>query len=51
MDGVPQMRTAMLAPEQVVIEDTWTVSGLCGTGSHHFRADSIVVPPSGRGGP
>ena len=38
------MRMAVLAPEQVVIEDTWTVSGLCGTGSHHFRADSIVVP-------
>ena len=44
VDGVPQMRMAVLAPEQVVIEDTWTVSGLCGTGSHHFRADSIVVP-------
>ena len=45
VDGVPQMRMAVLAPEQVVIEDTWTVSGLRGTGSHHFRADSILVPP------
>ena len=45
VDGVPQMRMAVLAPEQVVIEDTWTVSGLCGTGSHHFRADGILVPP------
>ena len=44
VDGVPQMRMALLAPEQVVIEDTWTVSGLCGTGSHHFRADGIIVP-------
>jgi alkylation response protein AidB-like acyl-CoA dehydrogenase len=44
VDGVPQMRMAVLAPEQVEIEDTWTVSGLCGTGSHHFRADGIVVP-------
>lgn len=45
VDGVPQMRMAVLAPEQVVIEDTWTVSGLRGTGSHHFRADGILVPP------
>jgi indole-3-acetate monooxygenase len=44
VDGVPQMRMALLSPEQVVIEDTWTVSGLCGTGSHHFRADGIIVP-------
>ena len=44
VDGVPQMRMAVLAPEQVVIEDTWTVSGLSGTGSHHFRADGVTIP-------
>ncbi|MEQ9094253.1 MAG: acyl-CoA dehydrogenase family protein, partial [Miltoncostaeaceae bacterium] len=44
-DGVPQLRTAVFAPDQVEIEDTWAVSGLCGTGSHHFRADSVVVSP------
>jgi alkylation response protein AidB-like acyl-CoA dehydrogenase len=41
--GVPQMRIAVLAPDEVTIEDTWNVSGLCGTGSHHFRAD-VVIP-------
>jgi alkylation response protein AidB-like acyl-CoA dehydrogenase len=44
VDGVPQLRIAQFSPEDVVIEDTWTVSGLCGTGSHHFRVDDVVVP-------
>jgi alkylation response protein AidB-like acyl-CoA dehydrogenase len=43
VDGVPQLRIAVLSPDDVVIEDTWTVSGLCGTGSHHFRVDEVVV--------
>jgi alkylation response protein AidB-like acyl-CoA dehydrogenase len=49
--GEPGLRIAVFAPDQVVIEDTWTVSGLCGTGSHHFhvddafaRADRTLVP-------
>jgi alkylation response protein AidB-like acyl-CoA dehydrogenase len=45
VDGVPQLRIALFSPDQVVIEDTWHVSGLCGTGSHHFRAEGVVVPP------
>lgn len=44
VDGVPQLRVAVFTPDQVTIEDTWNVSGLCGTGSHHFRADDVVVP-------
>ncbi len=44
VDGVPQMRMVVLRPDEVVIEDTWTVSGLSGTGSHHFRVDGVVVP-------
>ena len=44
VDGVPQMRMAVFSPDQVVIEDTWTVSGLCGTGSHHFHIDAALVP-------
>lgn len=43
VDGAPQLRLAVFSPEEVVIEDTWRVSGLCGTGSHHFRADDVVV--------
>jgi alkylation response protein AidB-like acyl-CoA dehydrogenase len=44
VDGVPRLRIAVFSPDQVVIEDTWTVSGLCGTGSHHFHVDSVLVP-------
>ena len=45
VDGVPQLRIALFTPDQVVIEDTWTVSGLRGTGSHHIRVDGVVVAP------
>jgi alkylation response protein AidB-like acyl-CoA dehydrogenase len=44
VDGVPQLRMAVFAPGEVTIEDTWTVSGMRGTGSHHFRADNVIVP-------
>ena len=44
VDGVPQMRFAVFMPHEVTIEDTWNVSGLCGTGSQHFRADDVFVP-------
>jgi alkylation response protein AidB-like acyl-CoA dehydrogenase len=44
VDGMPQLRGAVFAPVEVVIEDTWSVSGLCGTGSHHFHVDGAVVP-------
>jgi alkylation response protein AidB-like acyl-CoA dehydrogenase len=27
-----------------VIEDTWRVAGLCGTGSHHIRVEDVHVP-------
>ncbi len=38
------MRMALFPRDEVVIEDTWNVSGLCGTGSHHFHATDVVVP-------
>jgi alkylation response protein AidB-like acyl-CoA dehydrogenase len=42
-DGHPQLRIAVFTPDQVTIEDTWDVSGLCGTGSHHFRVEDVFV--------
>ena len=42
--GPPQMRIAVFSPGEVTIEDTWHVSGLRGTGSHHFRVDDVFVP-------
>jgi alkylation response protein AidB-like acyl-CoA dehydrogenase len=42
--GEPGLRIAVFDPEQVVIEDTWKVSGLRGTGSHHFHVDDAFVP-------
>lgn len=44
VDGDHRLRTAVFSPDQVEIEDTWTVSGLRGTGSHHFRAEDATVP-------
>jgi len=44
VDGHPGMRIAVFSPDQVTIEDTWTVSGLSGTGSHHFSVDDVFVP-------
>jgi alkylation response protein AidB-like acyl-CoA dehydrogenase len=44
VDDEPQMRIAVFRPEDVVIEDTWTAFGLCGTGSHHFRVEDVFVP-------
>jgi len=44
VDGRRRMRTVVFSGSDVTIEDTWTVSGLCGTGSHHFTADEVFVP-------
>jgi alkylation response protein AidB-like acyl-CoA dehydrogenase len=44
VDGLRRMRTAVFPVSEIAIEDTWTVSGLCGTGSHHFTADEVFVP-------
>lgn len=41
--GEPRLRIAVFAPDQIVIEDTWKVSGLRGTGSHHFHVDDAFV--------
>jgi alkylation response protein AidB-like acyl-CoA dehydrogenase len=44
VDGERRMRTVVFAASEITIEDTWTVSGLCGTGSHHFTAHQVFVP-------
>lgn len=43
-DGSHRLRIVVFSPDDVEIEDTWDVSGLCGTGSHHFSARNVVVP-------
>ena len=44
--GAPELRTALLSPAEIEIQDTWSVSGLCGTGSHHFVADNVLLDAS-----
>ena len=40
----PPVRMMMLPPSDVEIKDTWSVSGLCGTGSHDVVANEAFVP-------
>ena len=43
-DGKPEIRSFLFQREHVRIDDTWDVSGLCGTGSHHIEVEDISVP-------
>ncbi len=44
-DGrTPPIRMMVVPASDVQIHDTWTVSGLCGTGSHDFTIDDEFVP-------
>jgi alkylation response protein AidB-like acyl-CoA dehydrogenase len=44
-DGrMPPLRMVLVPATDVEIIDTWSVSGLCGTGSHDFTLDDVVVP-------
>ena len=43
-NGTPMLRMAVFRADEVVIEDTWSVSGMRGTGSHHFAVHDVVVP-------
>lgn len=44
-DGrMPPIRMMVLPAADVGIVDTWSVAGLCGTGSHDITVDGVVVP-------
>ena len=42
--GAPLLRAVWVPRESVTIVDTWSVMGMCGTGSQDFTVDDIVVP-------
>lgn len=42
--GAPDIHLMMFKAGEVEIEDTWNVSGLRGTGSHHFSVEDLFVP-------
>ena len=43
-DGTPETRNMWIPADAATIEDTWSVVGMCGTGSHDFRVDDVFVP-------
>jgi alkylation response protein AidB-like acyl-CoA dehydrogenase len=43
-DGTPVLRHLLLPAAEATIEDTWSVVGMCGTGSHDFIVDNVFVP-------
>jgi alkylation response protein AidB-like acyl-CoA dehydrogenase len=45
-EGVPQNRMMVFSADQVTLHDTWSVSGLCGTGSTDFEVKDVFVPAS-----
>jgi indole-3-acetate monooxygenase len=47
LDGRPvEPRLVLFTRDEVEIVDTWTVSGLCATGSHDIAVDGLSVPVS-----
>src|SRR5581483_4694343 len=42
--GAPEVRWVLLERGEFDVLDTWTVSGLRGTGSHDVTADDVLVP-------
>lgn len=40
----PEIHLMLMKPDDIEIEDTWHVTGLKGTGSHHFHAEDAFVP-------
>jgi alkylation response protein AidB-like acyl-CoA dehydrogenase len=42
--GTPELRHLLVPAAAATIEDTWSVVGMCGTGSHDFIVDNVFVP-------
>lgn len=42
--GAPLTRAMMVPAHTATIVDTWSVVGMCGTGSHDFVVDDVFVP-------
>jgi len=42
--GTPETRALWVPAEAATIEDTWSVVGMCGTGSQDFIVDDVFVP-------
>ena len=42
--GTPETRALWVPAEAAAIEDTWSVVGMCGTGSQDFLLDEVFVP-------
>jgi alkylation response protein AidB-like acyl-CoA dehydrogenase len=42
--GVPEIRSMLIPADAATIVDTWSVVGMCGTGSHDFIVDDVFVP-------
>jgi alkylation response protein AidB-like acyl-CoA dehydrogenase len=42
--GKPQLRALWVPRESVTIVDTWSVMGMCGTGSQDFTVKDVFVP-------
>ena len=42
--GTPETRALWVPAEAATIQDTWSVVGMCGTGSQDFSVDDVFVP-------
>ena len=45
-EGPPQLRLVLFPRDEVETHDTWTVSGLCATGSHDISVAGVRAPVS-----
>jgi alkylation response protein AidB-like acyl-CoA dehydrogenase len=44
--GLPDSRLLIFPAAEATVHDTWSVSGLCGTGSHDMEVADLLVPRS-----